>query len=114
MVNSEKNDADINFANKTPNNWNRELIKPIMWWSWLPQTFSQQEEDLGKVSLLNTVYQETWVQSLGQEDSLEKGMATHSIILAWRIPWAEEPSGLQSMGLQRVGYNWATNTFTNK
>ena len=42
--------------------------------------------------------QETWVWSLGQEDPLEKGMATHSNILAWRIPWAEEPGGLQSMG----------------
>ena len=43
--------------------------------------------------------QETWVQSLGQEDPLEEGMATHSHILAWRIPWTEEPGGLQSMGL---------------
>ena len=42
--------------------------------------------------------QETWVWSLGQEDPLQKGMATHSNILAWRIPWAEEPGGLQSMG----------------
>ena len=42
---------------------------------------------------------ETQVRSLGQEDSLEKGMATHSSILAWRIPWTEEPGGLQSMGL---------------
>ena len=48
---------------------------------------------------------ETWVQSLGQEDVLEKGMATHSSILAWRIPWTEEPSGLQFMGLQRVGHD---------
>ena len=48
---------------------------------------------------------ETRVQSLGWEDSLEKGMATHSSILAWRIPWTEEPGGLQSMGSQRVGYN---------
>ena len=48
---------------------------------------------------------EIWVQSLGQEDSLEKGMATHSSIFAWRIPWTEEPAGLQSMGSQRVGYN---------
>ena len=47
--------------------------------------------------------QETWVQSLGWEDPLEKGMATHSSILAWKIPWAEEPGGLQSMGLQRAG-----------
>ena len=42
--------------------------------------------------------QETWVQSLGQEDPLEKEMATHSSILAWKIPWMEEPGGLQSMG----------------
>ena len=47
--------------------------------------------------------QETQVQSLGWEDPLEKGMATHSSILAWRIPWIEEPGGLYSMGLQRVG-----------
>ena len=44
--------------------------------------------------------QETWVQSLRQEDSWEEGMATNSSILAWEIPWAEEPGGLQSMGLQ--------------
>ena len=49
--------------------------------------------------------QETQVQSLGWEDSLEKEMATHSSILAWRIPWTEEPGGLQSMGLQRVGHD---------
>ena len=49
--------------------------------------------------------QETWVQSLGQVDPLEKGMATCSSILAWRIPWTEEPGGLQSKGLQRVGCN---------
>ena len=46
--------------------------------------------------------QETQVPSLGQEDPLEKGMATHSSILAWRIPWTEEPGGLQSMVLQRI------------
>ena len=49
--------------------------------------------------------QETWVQSPGWEDLLEKGMATHSSILAWRIPWTEEPGGLQSMGSQRVRYD---------
>ena len=48
---------------------------------------------------------ETQVRSLGWEDPLEKGMATHSIILAWGIPWKEEPGGLQSMGLQRVRHN---------
>ena len=57
--------------------------------------------------------QETRVWSLGQDDALEKGMATHSSILAWRIPWTEEPGGLQSMELQRVRHNWATNTFTS-
>ena len=49
--------------------------------------------------------QETWVQSLGQEDPLEKARATHSSILAWKIPWTEEPDGLESRGLQRVGHN---------
>ena len=49
--------------------------------------------------------QENWVQSLGQEGPLEKGMATHSSILAWRITWTEDPGGLQSMGSQRVGHN---------
>ena len=47
--------------------------------------------------------QGTWVRSLGWEDPLQKQMATHSSILAWRIPWTQEPGGLQSMGLQRVG-----------
>ena len=54
--------------------------------------------------------QEIWVRSLGQEDPLEKGMATHSGILAWRIPWTEEPGGLQPMGSQRGRHDWATNT----
>ena len=49
--------------------------------------------------------QAMWVQSLGGEDSLEKGMATHFSILAWRIQWIEEPGGLQSTGLLRVGHN---------
>ena len=49
--------------------------------------------------------QDTEVQSLGWEDPLEKGTATHSSILAWRIPWTEEPGGLPSMGSQRVGHD---------
>ena len=49
--------------------------------------------------------QETWVRSLGWEDPLEKEMATHSSILAWEIPWMQEPGGLQSMGSQRVGHD---------
>ena len=52
--------------------------------------------------------QETWVQSLGWEDSLEKAMAPHYSTLAWKIPWTEEPGRLQSMGSQRVGHDWAT------
>ena len=52
--------------------------------------------------------QETWVRSLGQEDPLEKEMATHSSTLDWKIPWMEEPGGLQFMGSQRVGHDRAT------
>ena len=52
--------------------------------------------------------QEMWVRSLDWEDPLEKEMATHSSILAWEIPWTEEPGGLQSMGSQRVRYSLAT------
>ena len=49
--------------------------------------------------------QETWIQSLDREDTLEKGMASHSSILAWAIPWTEKPGGLQSKALERLGYN---------
>ena len=59
------------------------------------------------VKRLPTVW-ETWVRSLGQEDPLEKEMATHSSTLAWKIPWTEERSRLQSMGSQRGGHDWAT------
>ena len=52
--------------------------------------------------------QETYVQSLGGEDALEKEMATHFSILAWRIPWTEEPGGLQSMESQRIGHKLPT------
>ena len=63
--------------------------------------------------------QETWVQSLGQEHTLEKGMVTHSSILAWRIPWTEKPGRLQSMESQRAGHDWVcmhtyTHTHTHK
>ena len=56
--------------------------------------------------------QETQAGSLGREDPLEKQMATHSSIIAWRIPWKEEPGRLQSMGLQRVGHGWVNNIHT--
>ena len=58
-----------------------------------------------KESACQQQMQEKWVRSLGWEDSLEKEMATHSRILAWGIPWTEEPDGLQSMGSQRVGHD---------
>ena len=59
------------------------------------------------VKHLSTMW-ETWVRSLGQEDPLEKEMATHSSTIAWKIPWMEEPARLQSMGSQRVGHDWVT------
>ena len=57
--------------------------------------------------------QKTWVRSLGHEDPLEEDTATHSSILAWRIPWTEKPGRLQSVGSQRVGHDWATYTHTS-
>ena len=56
---------------------------------------------------------ETRVWSLGREDPLEKGMATHSSILTWRVPWTEKTGGLQSLDLQRVRNNWETDTFSS-
>ena len=57
--------------------------------------------------------QETHFSSLGQEDPLEKGMATHSSTLAWRMPWIEKPGRLQSVGSQRVGHDWVANTISS-
>ena len=68
--------------------------------AWLPWWLSGKEPRL--------LMQEAWVQSLGQEDPLEKEMTTHSSILAWEISWTEEPGGLQSLELQRVGHDLAT------
>ena len=73
---------------------------------------------LGQASLVTQMIknlparQETWEGSLGREDPLEKEMAAHSSILAWRIPWTEGLGGIQSMGSQRGGHDWATSTFT--
>ena len=60
------------------------------------------------------IIQETWVQALSQEDPLEEGIAIHSSILAWRIPWTEEPGRLQYMRLHRVGHDWVTNKTQTK
>ena len=62
----------------------------------------------GKKSACNSETQETWVWSLDQEDPLEKEIATHSTILAWEIPWTEEPGGVQGKGLWSVEHDWAT------
>ena len=82
--------------------WNAILTPQSIWWILAP-LLAQTVKNLPPM-------RETWVWSLGPEDSLEKGMATHSSILAWEIPWTEEFGGLQSMGLQRVRHNWVTNT----
>ena len=74
------------------------------------------EDDLGPQSdqnLQSCPSSEFWVWFLGWEDLLEEEMATHPSILAWRIPWTEEPGGLQPMGLQRVGHYWETNPEPN-
>ena len=97
-------------------------------WLFLPWSFvSNRTSHTLSVTVLETYYgtvlwvslraqlvknssamREIWVWSLGWEDPLEEGMATPSSILAWRIPWTEEPGGLQSMGSQRVGHDWAS------
>ena len=70
----------------------------------IPSLVAQMEKNLP----VTQEVQETELRSLGWEDPLEKGMASHSSILAWRSPWTEEPGGLQSVGSRRVGHNWAT------
>ena len=77
----------------------------------MTKTARTQEIGLACASLVaqlvkNLPEMQTQVQSLGREDPLEKEMATHSSILAWKIPWTEEPGGLQSRGSQRVGHTW--------
>ena len=67
---------------------------------------------VAKMVKLLPAMRETWVWFLGQEDPLKKEMAIHSSTLAWKIPWTEEPDRLQSMGLQRVGHDWAISLFT--
>ena len=82
-------------------------------------TFKLRFKSANRASLVDQMVenppamQETWVQCQGREDPPEKGKATHSGILAWRIPWTEEPGGLQSMGLQRVGHDRASNIHTH-
>ena len=88
---------NIKLANKVCKVYNEAVIKHNM----LEEGTSLVAQIVKNLPAM----QETWVQSLGGEDTLEKGMATHSRILAWTIPWTEEPGGLQSVGLQRVRHN---------
>ena len=94
----------------------RVLGKSLCWvWDgldWIDFTLLTKPLVVWMVKNLPTM-QETRVWSLGQEDPLEEEMITHSSILAWRISWTEEPGRLQSMGLQRVGHHWMTNTYTH-
>ena len=71
----------------------------------LKYLFQALSTNMAQMVKILPAMQETWVQSLGQEDPMEKEMATHSSILAWRIPWTEKPGGLQFMGSQRVGHD---------
>ena len=85
----------------------REFLKflfPPHYFSYLPFPTPIKGGLAQRLKCLPPIW-ETWVQSLGQEDPLEKEMATHSNILAWRIPWVEEPDRLQSMGSQRVRHD---------
>jgi len=88
--------------------WTR-VLRCSRLWSWLKQCPGSSV-----VKRLPTM-RDTWVRSLGREDPLEKEMAPHSSIHAWKIPWTKEPGGLQSIRLQRVGHDWAPSLhFTSK
>ena len=77
-------------------------------WTWLSDFYFTWASLVAQMVKSLPAVQDTWVRSLDQEDPLEKEMATHSSILAWKIPWTEEPGRLQSMGSHRVGHDWAT------
>ena len=87
------------------------------YFQWPENEFANMSVDFYGASLVAQMVKnmpalrETWVPSLGWEDPLEKGMATRSSILTWRIPWTKEPGGLQFMGSHRVEHDWMTNTF---
>ena len=78
---------------------------PFIWLFFTPVTLASLVAQRLKHLPASACNTETWVRSLGQEDPLEKETATHSSTLAWRIPWTEEPGGLQSTGSQRVGHD---------
>ena len=73
-------------------------------------TLNYRASQVAQMVKNSSAMQKTWVWSLGWDDLLEKEMATHFSILAWRVPWTKEPGGLQSMGVQRIGHDWVTNS----
>ena len=82
------------------------LIKIVIQSKWVCKWCNKEVTSLVTQIVKNlAAMRETWVQSLDLEDPLKKGIATHSSILAWRIPWTEGPGGLQSVGLRRVGHD---------
>ena len=100
-------------------NWGRSdsvlAFLPPLLFSWIYKSagkFSAWDSLVAQTIKNLPAMQEIWVPFPGWEDPLEKEMATHSRILPWRIPWTEEPGGLQSMVLQRVRHDWVTNSFT--
>ena len=88
--------------------WDRTCLIPAL----VKAIYKNGASQLAQMVKNLPAMQQTWVQSLGQKDPLEKGITTHSNILAWRIPWTEEPGRPQSMELQRMGHKWATHTHT--
>ena len=94
--------------------WQQEINTPQPWgssfdciWYLIDSTQGFPSDSVVKNLPVMQERQEMWVWSLGWEDPSEESMATHSSILAWRIPWTEEPGGLQSIGLQRIGQDWS-------
>ena len=84
------------------------------WWNKLPQIQRLKTTLVAQIVKNLSAMQDTWVWSLGWDDPLEKGMATHSIFLPGEFPWTEEPGRLQSMGSQRVSHDWAQSTKLHK
>ena len=122
--------CDVSFISSRPRtvarkedskllNWGRSdsvlAFLPPLRFSWIYKSagkFSAWDSLVAQTIKNLPAMQEIWVPFPGWEDPLEKEMATHSRILPWRIPWTEEPGGLQSMVLQRVRHDWETNNFT--
>ena len=106
--------SKISRQDSNPNGFQKHLKQSTVWFSrshlgeMCSSSVTSAASLVAQMVKRLPAMRETWVWSLGQEYPMEKDMATHSSTLAWKIPWTEEPCRLQSMGLQRVGHNWAT------